>query len=82
MLKRRLLVLVAMLCLLGVVTSTSVDSEGSCSCAMECRNGKAGCEYRCDSIEDMSKGVICCQQAAEATGPLQCTATTPSTPNP
>lgn len=75
MLKRRLLVLVAMLCLLGFMTSASADSGASCSCAMECRNGRAGCESVCTGgtfFEQAAKGALCCQQAEAATGPMEC----------
>jgi len=87
MLKRRLFVLLALLCLLGLVSSASADSDVYCTCAMQCRGGKAGCESVCyggDFFERAWLGAICCQQAEEATGPIDCGATpvesAPATP--
>ena len=75
MLKKRLLVLAVMLCLLVVAyTSKSASAEGYCSCAMACEGGSAVCYAGCggDSLRDMeAAAAACCRGAKEAT-PMNC----------
>jgi hypothetical protein len=77
MLKKRLLVLAVMLCLLVVVSATrSASASGYCSCAMTCNGegGSATCEFECsgDSAADIIRAIgRCCSEAQRIT-PLQC----------
>ncbi len=84
MLKKRLLVLVMLLCLLGVTATQSVNADAYCSCAMTCgAGGKGGatCEASCSgsSLGDVLAAYAqCCQGAQEATGPMDCPASSPT----
>jgi len=82
MLKRRLLILVAMLFLLMAADSTSTaDEVVYCSCSVQCRGGQAGCQSICsggDVFDRVAAGVQCCQEAREATGPIECAVSSPT----
>jgi hypothetical protein len=81
MLKKRLLILVAMLFLLTSAVSTSTADEVTyCSCSVQCREGKASCKSICsggDFFDQWAAGAQCCQEAREATGPIDCPPSSP-----
>jgi hypothetical protein len=75
MLKKRLLVLVVMLCLLvAAYVSPSASAEAYCSCAMECSGGQAMCGANCDgnSLSDIIAAAAACCRAAQRDTPLDC----------
>jgi hypothetical protein len=76
MLKKRLLVLVALLCLLLVFSDAKpVDAEAYCSCALTCNGGNATCGATCegDSLTDIIRATRACCKAAQESTPLNCT---------
>lgn len=86
MLKLRLFVLAAMLCLLALVASKPANADAYCSCAMTCGEGGRGgptCEASCEVTPGTSDSQVwaaamqCCQGAADAP-PLDCPASGPT----
>jgi hypothetical protein len=76
MLKKRLLVLVALFCLLLVFSSaTPASADGYCSCAMTCSGGSRTCEFSCEgnSLSDIERAIRACCKAAQESTPFSCT---------
>ena len=77
MLKKRLLVLALMLCLLVVVSiPPSASATVYCGCAMECSGGREVCGYNCDgsgTVSEWAAAISACCQGADANTPaLEC----------
>ena len=74
MLKRLLILVVALGSVLMISTTKLATAEAYCSCSMACSGGRAVCQYNCtgNNDGDIDAAIANCCQQAEAITPIQC----------